>query len=252
METQPIFEGFSYKFASKVNPDKKFELKPLNKENLEEVVMHICECFEKSDPISVYVNNQLEGLYCWIQPTTERAAEDNLGVVCYDQDTGKIAFTLVANDCYHDKIKPIKFLPAHDKNKNVRQLFGALHSVEVLDPQKFNDLTDLVTLSCGEGYQRLGLGFEVTSWTFKNHPILSQTQAVETCITHPGSKRIMEKLGWEVKNTLNIAEFKNKDGETPFADITKVTEEKLGYKDYKEIYYGVFWNNKEAKQQLDK
>mmetsp|Transcript_55217 Transcript_55217/g.63449 ORF Transcript_55217/g.63449 Transcript_55217/m.63449 type:complete len:249 (+) Transcript_55217:52-798(+) len=247
METQPTFEGFSYKFVSKVNPEKKFELKPLRKEDVEDATLQLVACFGKGDPMTVYNERTFENLYDWLNPRVHRAAEDNLGVVCTDQDTGKIAFLLTAHDYYNLIQKPIVFGPKMQKNQNVTELFMTLCADDSLKPEKFGDVIQMCTLSCSDDYQGLGLGYDITAWVVKNHPLISKAKAIKVTTTHPASKRIFEKLGWEVKNTLNVVEFKTKAGETPFADYADVIERKQGLKDCKEVFYFVYENRGEAK-----
>ncbi len=129
--------------------------------------------------------------------------------------------------------------------EEVVEVLSACKSDETLNPpEKCNDVVELLALTCSKEYQGLGIPVIAVKWTLESHPILSKTKILICVLTNPRSKRVMETMGFEIRKKLDLAEYRNRLGETPFKSFAEVLEKKKTWKNYDSFWYGVYKNCK--------
>ena len=241
------FKPFSYKFSSRHNPTKRFEIRPFTEEDVEQVLDQLCTSFAEGEPLGHYLGVTKEMWESQLRPSVLRCVEENLGVACVDVETGKLAVTVTSYDVSNAIAQPF-FLPSKYQALDEIIEMTAVDQDPSLKSEKFNDVVFLFCLACSKEYQGLGLAKDTVQWILKNHPIMSKSKAITITATNPKTKIIMDKTGWETTRVLNLIEYKNKKGEYIFESITEEFERVNFLKGYKEIHFGVYRPEKDANQ----
>jgi hypothetical protein len=240
LKTEATFEPFSYKFASRVNPARRFEIRPYTAEDLEVVLDQLCTVFAEGEPLSLHLGITKEMWYSFCKPMAQRCVEENLGVACVDQETGKIAVSITSYDIYYSHAKPFFVGSEYEPIKHLVELLTVNEYDDTLQYKQFNDVVELFALTATKEYQGLGLAKDTMDWIVKCHPIMSKTKVITISATNPLTKIIMDKTGWETRRTICLPEYKNTKGETIFATIKEDFNRKKYFKDYTDIHYGVY------------
>lgn len=167
----------------------------------------------------------------------ERSAEENLGIICVDQDTGKIAVSLVSYDVYNAKHKPFSPERINGGLQKIFELLELNERDETLNPQKFGDVIEILALACTKEYSGLGLSKSTVEWAMKNHPIISKAKALTASGTNPTTRILLEKIGWETQGTLDLLNYQDHNGEKTFASIKQELEKRNLFQNYQEIAY---------------
>lgn len=234
---------FCHRFASRINPLKQFAIQPLTLSDQETVTDLIAENFSTAEPINSYLGHTPEMIKPMANCFVKRSIADGLGVLCVDQETIEVAAVLLVVDVYKFDLPPSIL---EDKRfESFMQFFEECYRDEELEQicQQPLDVIDFVCVSTASKYRKLGLYEDLMAWTMKKHPLVTQAQAATMACTHPGSLRVVKKMGWEIRKKTNIPAFVNQKGEKPFQNFVSFAEEKLGIKEFEDVHLCVFQKN---------
>lgn len=239
MNTTFVVEDFSYKVKVGTNKTRKFVIRPYTEDRLEDIIDQAVEVFTEGEPIGVYLGFTKEMYYKLMRPVIQRSFEENLGVVCYDIETGKVALVAIAYDAYNASINPVFPESTDPRVVNLFEVFAAAEQDDSVAPKKFNDLIDLWVVACSKEFQGYGLAKAVLEWMPRYHPLLSQSRVIKMTASHPRTKAIIDKQGWLTKKSLNLREYKNSKGEAVFKNIKEDFEKQGFLKNYTHIHYAI-------------
>lgn len=100
---------FCHKFASRVNPLRKFTIQPLTISNQGTVTDLIAETFCTGEAIYCYLGYTPEMVKPLVELFVNRSIADGMGVLCIGQETIEIASVLLMYDVYNFDLPSYNF-----------------------------------------------------------------------------------------------------------------------------------------------
>jgi len=228
---------FHYVFAAPRDPKRKFEFRPITKDTLDAAIEQVKNNFAAGEPIGHCLGLTKEKMGESYTKVVRRSFEEKLGLICFEQATGKIAFVAAACDNYNAAKDPL-FPPSEDPVvQEYNEVFEEIEKEDEFIPRKFNDLITWYIVSCSKEFQGLGLAHEVFKFCRDKHPIMSKSKILLGTTTNPKTLAVTNQLGWKTRKIIELLKYKNKKGEHVLKDLPK-TYKKLGLKDTEyEMHY---------------
>ena len=190
----------------------KFELKPLILDNIEENLIGITENFFRYEPVisSMYEHDySKEKIF---RPTLLKSIRENLGVACYELETGKWAACLASEDFFTSESD--SFLTSDEINAFIVEFFTfceerGFHKVGFKSSRKKYDEIHLIASAVSKEFVGNNLLKYMCDFMLYEHPITKNSSVFFSECTNKFSSKALNQAGLKSVVSFSYQELAN-------------------------------------------